>query len=89
MTRVGYSRTFLIQILRSGFFEQPLSEMDQVTRIIDEFNREFLQGKGLTRAITLKEYGARTGTCGYGDLGSGDRGRGFPGELLGYLFKGN
>lgn len=70
----GIFKNFSDPEVSKWFFEQPLSEMDQVTQIIYEFNREFVQGKGLTWAIILKETGTCIGTCGYGDVGSGDRG---------------
>jgi ribosomal-protein-alanine N-acetyltransferase len=70
----GIFKNFSDPDVAKWFFEQPLTEMDQVTQIIDEFNREFVQGKGLTWAIILKESGTCIGTCGYGEVESGDRG---------------
>jgi len=70
----GIFKNFSDSDVAKWFFEQPFTKMEQVTQIIDEFNRDFVQGKGLTWAITLKENGTFIGTCGYGEVGSGDRG---------------
>jgi len=67
-------RNFSDPDVAKWFLEQPLTKMDQVTQIIDAFNREFVQGKGLTWAVVLKEDDTCVGTCGYGDIESGDRG---------------
>lgn len=56
------------------FFEQPLTEMKQVMQFIEDFNSEFLQGKGITWAIELKEINECIGTCGFGDVKLSDRG---------------
>jgi ribosomal-protein-alanine N-acetyltransferase len=56
------------------FFEEPFTEMEQVDQIIAEFNRDFLQMKGLTWSMTLKENGTCIGTCGYGDVEISDWG---------------
>jgi ribosomal-protein-alanine N-acetyltransferase len=70
----GIFKNFSDPDVAKWFFERPLTEMDQATQIIDEFNREFVQGEGLTWAIALKEDDNCIGTCGYGDVASGDRG---------------
>jgi ribosomal-protein-alanine N-acetyltransferase len=56
------------------FFDQPLTEMKQVMEFIKDFHSEFLQGKGITWAIELKEINQCIGTCGFGDVTLGDRG---------------
>jgi ribosomal-protein-alanine N-acetyltransferase len=71
---IGIFKNFSDPDIAKWFFEQPFTEMKQVTEIIDEFNRDFSQRKGLTWAMTLKETGTCVGTCGYGDVGIGDRG---------------
>ncbi len=71
---IGIFKNFSDPDVAKWFFEQPFTEMEQVTQIIDEFSRDFVQRKGLTWAITLKESGMCIGTCGYGDVGIGDRG---------------
>lgn len=56
------------------FLEKPLSEIEQASKFIDQFNSEFQQGEGITWAIALKESRECIGTCGYGDVELGDRG---------------
>jgi len=56
------------------FFEQPLTQMPQVSEIITAFRNEFKKGEGLTWAVELKEVGDCIGTCGYGDISLGQRG---------------
>ncbi|HEY5731184.1 MAG TPA: GNAT family N-acetyltransferase [Anaerolineales bacterium] len=56
------------------FFEKPLSEIEQASKFIDQFNSEFQQGEGITWAIALRENSECIGTCGYGDIRLGDRG---------------
>lgn len=70
----GIFRNFSDPEVAKWFFEQPYTEMEQVTQIIDEFNRDFMQGKGLTSAIILKEIATCIGAGGYGDLGGSGRG---------------
>jgi ribosomal-protein-alanine N-acetyltransferase len=70
----GIFKNFSDADVAQWFFEQPYTEMEQVTQIIDEFSRDFRQGKGLTWAIILKENATCIGTCGYGDVESGGRG---------------
>jgi len=71
---MGIFENFSDPEIAKWFFEQPFTEMKQVTQIIAEFKREFMDGKGLTWAIILKENEACIGTCGYGDLDFGERG---------------
>ncbi len=56
------------------FFEEPLTEMEQVNQFLAEFDRDFAQKKGITWALTLKEGDSCIGTCGYGHVEFGDRG---------------
>jgi len=56
------------------FFEQPLTEIEQATQFIDQFNSDFQQGKGITWAIALKQNNECIGTCGYGEVEFGERG---------------
>ncbi len=56
------------------FFEKPLSEVEQASKFIDQFNFEFQQGEGITWAIELKENNEFIGTCGYGDVELGGKG---------------
>ena len=71
---MGIFKNFSDPEVAKWFFEQPFTEMKQVTQIIAEFKRDFTGGKGLTWAIILKENEACIGTCGYGDLAFGERG---------------
>ncbi|MHA2253034.1 MAG: GNAT family N-acetyltransferase [Candidatus Kariarchaeaceae archaeon] len=47
------------------FFENPLTSVDQVDRVLNHFIDYFKQGKGLTWAIILKENNEYIGTVGY------------------------
>ena len=50
------------------FFEEPYTQLTQVYEIIAKFNRDFLEMKGLTWGIILRENGEFIGTCGYDNL---------------------
>jgi ribosomal-protein-alanine N-acetyltransferase len=71
---IGIFKNFSDPDIAQWFLEQPFTEMEQVTRIIAEFNRDFLQREGLTWAMTLRETGTFIGTCGFGDVEIDDRG---------------
>ena len=72
--RQAIFRNFSDPEVAKWFFEQPLTEMDQVIEIITAFRIEFKSSKGLTWAIALKKDGKCVGTCGYGDIDLGQRG---------------
>lgn len=59
-------RNFSDPEIARWFFEQPLTDIEQVRSLIEQFNTEFKQGKGLTWAIVLKDTNTCIGTCGYG-----------------------
>lgn len=71
---MGIFKNFSDPEVAKWFFEQPFTEMKQVTQIIAEFKRDFAGGKGLTWAIILKGNETCIGTCGYSDLDFGERG---------------
>ncbi len=70
----GIFKNFSDAEVAKWFFEQPFTDMEQVTQIIDEFNRDFMLGKGLTWATILKENATCIGTCGYSDVEGSGRG---------------
>jgi ribosomal-protein-alanine N-acetyltransferase len=72
--RQAIFRNFSDPEVAKWFFEQPLTEMDQVMEIIIAFRDDFQSGKGLTWAIELKRDSNCVGTCGYGDIDLGQRG---------------
>jgi ribosomal-protein-alanine N-acetyltransferase len=65
-------RNFSDPEVAKWFFEQPLTNIEQAAKFIDQFNDEFDSGEGLTWALELKFIGTCVGTCGYGgiELGS-------------------
>ena len=67
-------RNFSDPEVAKGFFEQPLTDMDQAKEFITAFRNEFRDGEGLTWAVALKQSDRCVGTCGYGDLEIGARG---------------
>jgi len=56
------------------FLERPLTDIEQAAQFVEQFNAEFEQGKGLTRASVLKETNACIGTCGDGFVEIGNQG---------------
>jgi ribosomal-protein-alanine N-acetyltransferase len=66
--RWGIFRNFSDIDVAKWFFEEPLTQIEQVDEIIQAFIKEFEQGNGLTWAVVLKESNEVVGTCGYGEV---------------------
>ena len=60
--------------IANWFFDEPLSEIGQASKFIDQFVSEFQLGEGITWAIALKENNECIGTCGYGSVELGASG---------------
>lgn len=67
-------RNFSDPEIACWFFEHPLKDFEQARQIIEQFNAEFKQGKGLTWAVALKKTLTCIGTCGYGYVEVGNKG---------------
>ncbi len=67
-------RNFSDEAVTRWFFEKPFTELEQAEDLIGEFNRHFVDEKGITWAITFKSDNDVIGTCGLDPYQKGKRG---------------
>lgn len=67
-------RNFSDEAVTRWFYDAPFTEHKQAEELIAEFNRHFLEGTGITWAITLKGNHDVIGTCGFEPCQKGERG---------------